>query len=91
MCALAFSDFFTMNEPKAGVYRINRFLIRGQEVSQKSIEILDNQLEEQSKKPYSKMSLKMYCVKQHIEEHIKNFDFWIRPFNFTHYQIKLSV
>jgi DNA polymerase I len=60
-------------------------------LNQKAIEILDSQLEEQSKKPYSKMSLKMYCVKQRIEEHIKNFDFWIRPFNFTHHHIKLSV
>jgi DNA polymerase-1 len=59
-------------------------------MSQKGIEILESQLEDCATKGFSKVGLKMYCIKQHIESHIKNFDLWIRPFNFMKQDIKLK-
>lgn len=57
----------------------------------KAIEVLENQLEEQHEKGFSKIGLKMYCIKHHIEAHIKNFDLWVRPFNFLKSNFKLTV
>ncbi len=59
-------------------------------LNQKGIEQLDAQLEEQQNKSFSKIGLKMYCIKQHIEAHIKNFDAWVRPFNFLKADVKLT-
>lgn len=59
-------------------------------MNQRGIEILNSQLEDSSAKGFSKVGLKMYCIKQHIESHIKNFDLWIRPFNFMKQDIKLN-
>lgn len=60
-------------------------------LNQKGIEILEEQLEEQQNKTFSKMNLKMYCIKQHLEPHIKNFDLWVRPFSFLKSDFKLGV
>lgn len=60
-------------------------------LNQKGIEQLEVQLEEQHNKTFSKISLKMYCIKNHLEHYIKNFDEWVRPFNFIKSTVKLSV
>lgn len=58
-------------------------------LNQKGIELLQQQLDEP--KVFSKISLKMFSIKQHIESHIKNFDAWVRPFSFIKSDLKISV
>lgn len=57
-------------------------------LAQKGIEQLYQQLE--TPKAFSKISLKMFCIKQHIEPYIKNFDAWVRPFSFVKSDLKLN-
>lgn len=57
----------------------------------KGIEFLQEQLEEQQNKSYSKITFKAYCVKEKLESNIKNFEFWIRPFAFLRHDIKLTI
>jgi len=60
-------------------------------LNQKAIEMLDVQLTEQENKDFSKVSFKLFCVKQKLESYIKNFDLWIRPFLFLKKDVKLKV
>lgn len=45
-----------------------------------AIEILQQQLEEQKDKGFSKIGFKLYSIKHKLVNHIKNYDVWIRPF-----------
>lgn len=60
-------------------------------LNQKAIEMLQVQLDEQQGKDFSKVSFKLFCVKQKLESYIKNFDLWIRPFLFLKKDVKLKV
>lgn len=41
---------------------------------------LNQQIELQKNKGFSKLSFKVYCLKNNIESVLKNYDVWIRPF-----------
>jgi DNA polymerase I len=57
----------------------------------RAIELLERQVEEQTIKPFSKINFKRYCIKEGLEQHIKNFDLWVRPFLFLKQDIKLNT
>ena len=58
-------------------------------LNQRAIEMLSSQLEQQQAKSFSKIGLKMHCIKIKIESHIKDFEIWVRPFQFLKPDIKL--
>jgi DNA polymerase-1 len=49
-------------------------------LNQRAIEVLQAQLEEQNRKTFSKIQLKLYCIKEKLNNFIKNYDIWVRPF-----------
>jgi DNA polymerase-1 len=60
-------------------------------LNQRAIEMLQAQLDQQQNKAFSKISLKMHCIKIKIESHIKDYEIWIRPFQFLKSDIKLTA
>lgn len=58
-------------------------------LNQRAIEQVQQQVEEQKEKPFSKMNLKLYCIREHLEAYIKNFELWIQPFVFLKQEITL--
>ena len=60
-------------------------------LNQKAIETMNQQITEQQHKTFSKMTLKTYCIKQHLNLHITNFDSWINPFLFLKNDLQLNT
>lgn len=46
----------------------------------KAIEQLRQQLDEQVTKPFNTITFKMYCMRRNLQQHIKHFDYWVKPF-----------
>jgi 5'-3' exonuclease len=63
----------------------------GTTLNLKAIESLQLQLKEQEEKTYSKLNLKIYCVRQGLNFEIQNFETWISPFNFLNNKLTLRV
>lgn len=60
-------------------------------LSQKALENLQQQLDEQNQKTFSRTTLKLYCIKERLEFYIKDFDVWVKPFIFLKSNIPLNV
>ena len=54
----------------------------GNTLSLKAVETLNLQLQEQANKPYSKLSFKIYCAKNNLNQEFNNYESWVNPFNF---------
>ena len=51
-------------------------------LNQRAIEGIQAQVNEQYTKPFSKFHLKTYCIKNHLNLYIQDFELWIHPFTF---------
>lgn len=45
-----------------------------------AIEMLRHQIKQQDNKSFSKLTFKLYCIKNNVESVLKNYDNWVRPF-----------
>lgn len=45
-----------------------------------AIEMLQYQIKQQDNKSFSKLTFKLFCIKNNIESILKNYDNWVRPF-----------
>lgn len=45
-----------------------------------AIEMLQHQISLQQNKSFSKLTFKIYCIKNNVESILKNYDSWVRPF-----------
>lgn len=60
-------------------------------LNQRAIETLQGQDTDQQTKAFSKLNLKLYCIKQHLEPYVKNYEVWVRPFIFLKQDLKLTI
>lgn len=73
-----------LKENKKEIHLMYKLMVlESENISLSAREMIQQQEEQQEDKTFSKFTFKVFCSKNHLDNFLVNFDYWVRPFMFV--------